>query len=81
MRAGARNFSQKSAKWLPEEDYNNQKTSRDGADQKRVKRAHSGGGQETRTGGMIPLGTRRDCAHGRGQQGGKRVSRNCGGRM
>ena len=55
--------SQKCAKGRPDEDDNSQKTSRDGAIQKWVKRKHDRGGQEARTGDITPLGTRRDRAH------------------
>ena len=45
-----------------------------------MKRKHGGGGQETRTGGTTPLGTRRDQARGRGWKGGGSGYRNGGGR-
>ena len=60
----------KREKGCPYEDNNSQDTSRDGTAQERVKRKHSVGGQDTRTGGTTPLGTGRDRAHGRGRGGG-----------
>ena len=61
----------KCAKGRPYKDINSQKTSRDRAEQERMKRFDDGGEQETMTGGKNPLGTKRYRAHGRGRRRGK----------
>ena len=69
--------SQKRAKGRPEEDNDKQNTSRDGAEQERVKMKQYVGSQEARTGDMTPIRTRRDQARGRDRRAGGGWFKNC----